>query len=107
MGKMKIKIETREDKPAVDRYELRVKIEDVIATPSNDYVKKEIAKTMNKPEDVVVVKKIIQNFGKKEAEAIVFVYNSHESLKKFEPKKKEKTAAESSKKTEEKTEDKK
>lgn len=95
---MKLKIETNEDKPVVDRCELRVKIEDVAATPSNEYVKKEIAKIINKPEDLIVVKKILQKFGKKEAEAIVFVYNSLESLKKFEPKKKEKTAE----KTEEK-----
>lgn len=87
---MKLKIKAREDKPAVERYELRVKIEDVATTPSNDYVKKAIAKAINKPEEVIVVKKILQEFGKREAEALVFVYNSIESLKKFEPKKKEK-----------------
>ena len=90
---MKLKIEAREDKPLVDRYELKVKIDDVATTPSNDYVKKEIAKSMEKPEDVIVVKKILQEFGKKKAEALVYVYNSAESLKKFEPKKKEKKAA--------------
>lgn len=85
---MKLKIWAREDKPAVDRYELRVKIEDVVATPSKDYVKKEIAKIMNTSEEVIVVKKILQEFGRNEAEALVFIYNSPDSLKKFEPKKK-------------------
>jgi|GEM_PF-3203320 len=89
---MKLKIESKEDKPLVDRYELKVKIEEVEATPSNDYIKKEIAKSTGKPEDMIVVKKILQEFGKKTAEALVYVYNSVESLKKFEPKKKEKKA---------------
>ncbi|MCX8194220.1 MAG: hypothetical protein N3G19_02545 [Candidatus Pacearchaeota archaeon] len=99
---MKLKIKAREDKPAVDRYELLVKIEDVVATPSNDYIKKEIAKEMNKSEDVVVVKRISQKFGKREAEALVFVYNSLDSLKKFEPKKKEKKSAAEAPKTNDK-----
>ncbi|MEM4152733.1 MAG: hypothetical protein QXK80_01265 [Candidatus Pacearchaeota archaeon] len=99
---MKLKIENQEEKPLVERRELLVKIEDIAATPSNEYVKKEIAKIINAPEDLIVVKKILQKFGKREAEAIVFIYNSPESLKKFEPKKKEKTTEEASAKTEKK-----
>ena len=90
---MKLKIESREDKPLVDRYELKVKIDDVEVTPSNDYVKKEISKLMGKAEEVVIVKRILQEYGEKEAEALVYVYESPEALKKFEAKKKEKKEA--------------
>ncbi len=87
---MKFKIEKKDDKPLVERYELYVKIEDTTATPSNEYVRQEVSKATNKSPDLIVVKKVLQAYGKKDVHAIVYVYESAEALKKFEPKKKEK-----------------
>ncbi|MGB9707740.1 MAG: hypothetical protein ACPLXC_00175 [Candidatus Pacearchaeota archaeon] len=89
---MKFKIEKKEDNPLMERYELYVKIEDTGPTPSNEYVKQEVSKATNKSSDLIVMKKVLQAYGKKEANAWVYVYESPEALKKFEHAKKEKKA---------------
>lgn len=98
---MEIKIEKQEHKPLVERDEIIVKIESKI-TPSNAHLKEEIAKKLNKEQELVIIKKIDQKFGEHKANALAYVYKSHESLLKFEPKKKEKKE-----KVEEKKEEKK
>lgn len=99
---MKIKIEKKEEKPLVEREEIFLKIIDAAITPSKDQVREELAKLIGKPKEEIVVKKISQKFGEQDKFAIVYVYNSEEALKKFEPKKKEKKAeAQADKKKEE------
>lgn len=89
---MKVHIEKKEYKPLVERDEFIVKIEEINSTPSKANIKEDIAKLTNKPQEDIVVKKIYQAFGKKEAYALAYVYHSQEALKKFEPRKKEKKA---------------
>jgi len=98
---MEIKIEKQEHKPLVERDEVVVNIKSE-TTPSNAQVKEEIAKKLNKTQELVIVKKINQKFGEHKASALAYVYKSQEALTKFEPKKKEKRE-----KTEEKKEEKK
>lgn len=89
---MKVHIEKKEHKPLVERDELIVKLEGTAATPSNANLKEELAKLTNKPQEDIVVKKIYQAYGKKDVHALAYIYNSADSLKKFEPRKKEKEA---------------
>lgn len=89
---MRVHVEKKEHKPLVEREELHVRIENTDGTISNAQLREEIAKYANKPSEVVVVKKILQAYGKREANALVYVYSSPETLKKFEPTKKEKKA---------------
>ncbi len=89
---MKVHVNKKEYKPLVEREEFQVRIENTDGTMSNAQLKEEIAKHANKSQEVVVVKKILQAYGKREANALAYVYNSPEALKRFEPKKKEKKA---------------
>lgn len=90
---MEIKIEKQDHKPLVDRDEVLVKVFDGEATISNAQLKEDVAKKLNKSQDLIIVKQIRQKFGKHEAEAKVYVYQNAEALARFEPKKKEKKEA--------------
>ena len=90
---MKITIESKKEKPLVERTECDVKMEEFKSTPSNAQIQEEVSKLLNKPKEAVVTKRISQGFGKNEAKALVYVYDSESSLNKFEPKKKVKGAA--------------
>ena len=89
---MKVHVEKKEHKPLVESEELHVRIENTDGTMSNAQLKEEIAKHAGKSPEVVVVKKILQAYGKREANALAYIYSSPEALKKFEPAKKEKKA---------------
>ncbi len=88
---MEFKIEKQEDKLLVDREEIILKITNIEATPSNAQVQEVIAKLTNKNKELIVIKKIHQKFGMHEAIVTAYIYNSEESKKKFEIKKKGKT----------------
>ena len=62
-------------------------------TPSMASVKEELSGLLKKDKELIVVKKVKSKFGMQEAGITVYVYDSPEALKKFEPKKKEKKAA--------------
>ena len=100
---MEFKIEKQESKPLVEREEITLKITKSEITPSNAQIWEATAKLLKKPKELVIVKNIYQKFGMHESTALVYVYNSEEALKKFEPKTK-KTKEEEKK--EEKTEEK-
>lgn len=85
---MKIIVEEKKEKPLVERTEFEVRIKEFASTPSNAQIQEEVSKLANRPKELVVVKHIYQHFGKNEAKALVYAYNSPESLAKFEPKKK-------------------
>lgn len=101
---MHFKIIKQESKPMVEHDEMLIKIEETNATPSKVQVQEETSKLINKPKELVVVKKISQAFGEQEAIALVYVYNSLDALKKFEPKKKEKKEGEKKQETQQKEE---
>jgi len=89
---MELKIEKQEEKKLVERLEIRAKATAFQATPSNAQVQEELAKQLGKPAELIVLKHIYQEFGSSEADILAYVYNTPESLKKFEPKKRGKTA---------------
>ena len=80
---MEIKITHKENKPLLHREECIAEISDT-KTPSNAELKKLIAEKMNKDESLVLVKKVNQKFGKQNTLVKFYVYNTVESIAKFE-----------------------
>ncbi len=91
-----ITVEKKENKPLLDREEIYAIVKEKV-TPSLALMQEEIAKKLEKKKELVVIKNVYPRYGKQEASVIAYIYNSEESLKKFEPKKKEKKAAEEKK----------
>jgi small subunit ribosomal protein S24e len=80
---MEISIKKQKVNAFFERSELIVEAVDS-ATPSYAAIKTEVAKKMKVGEELVVVKKVEQQFGRQEVLADVQVYNSPEALKKYE-----------------------
>lgn len=86
---MELIIKKKEAKPLVEREEIRAVIKSDV-TPSYDQAREAIASKLNKPAELIVVKNVYSEFGKRESDVRAFVYNSIDALKKFEPKPKAK-----------------
>ncbi len=86
-----ITIEKKESKPLLDREEVYAIVKEKV-TPSLTSMQEEIAKKLEKKKELIVIKNVYPRYGKQEASVVAYVYNSEESLKKFEPKNKEKKA---------------
>jgi ribosomal protein S24E len=91
-----ITVEKKENKPLLDREEIYAIVKERV-TPSLTLMQEEIAKKLEKKKELVVIKNVYPRYGKQEASVLAYIYNSEESLKKFEPKKKEKKEAEEKK----------
>jgi ribosomal protein S24E len=87
--KMELKIIKKDVKKLVERTEIYAKAQEK-KTPSNIEVQEAIAKELGKEKELIVVKKIKQEYGYNKENILAYAYDSAESLKKFEPKKKEK-----------------
>ena len=85
---MEFKIEKQEQKPLVEREEIIMKVTQTEATPSNAQVQEALAKLTSKAKELIVIKKIHQKFGMREALVYAYIYNSEETKNKFERKKK-------------------
>lgn len=83
--KMQLKLEKKEDKPLTERQEIVLKILNP-STPSNAQVKEKIAELMKCSQDLVVIKKIDQMYGKQETVVTAHVYKNTDALDTFEPK---------------------
>ena len=80
---MDIKI-IKEEKSVMPRKELTLEVTFEKSTPKRLDLKKEIAtKTKNK-EDLLIIKKIITDYGKRKSKVTAYVYNDEETLKKIE-----------------------
>lgn len=90
---MILKIEKQTRKPLVEREEIIAKAEANV-TPKKADVQEQIATMLNKPKELVIVKHVYPQFGKKEAKIIVYVYDTLEAVKKFEKQKEKKEKAE-------------
>jgi ribosomal protein S24E len=86
---MDITIIKQEKKPLVGREEIEAQVT-TYPTPSNNQVQEELAKKLNKNPELVVIKHIYSKFGSHENKIIAYIYDNQETLKKFEPKSKEK-----------------
>ena len=88
---MQLKLEKQEEKPLVERKEIVVKIISS-TTLSNTQVKEKIATLLKCSQDLIVVKKIDQLYGKQEAVVKAYIYKNKDALKIFEPKAKKEEA---------------
>lgn len=82
---MNIKILEEKDNAILKRKELLLEVDSLDKTPSNEEVKKELAKKFNTKENLVAVKQINQIFGKRTCKVKANIYNDEKSLKEIEP----------------------
>lgn len=82
------KVDEKEN-PLLLRKEINFKITyDKEKSPSKEEVKKLLINTLKCDENLIVLNKINQIFGKNEARVNLYLYNNIENLKKIEKKKK-------------------
>ena len=86
---MEIKISTKIEKPYLGRKEIVLRGSSE-TTPSRAQLKEEAVKLISSPAEMVVIKRVSQQFGKKNFEVEVYVYNDEKSMKEFEKEKKKK-----------------
>jgi len=82
-----LEIEFKEEKenPLLARRDITFTIKQEGGTPSLIEVKKQIAAKFNAPEELVIVSKIHQSFGKKASEGKASIYQDEDTLKKAVP----------------------
>ena len=59
-------------------------------TPSKTQLKEEVAKLSSTAPELVVIKKVMQQFGKQTFEVSAYAYDNEKSMKEFEKEKKKK-----------------
>lgn len=74
----------------LSRTELQLDLLYQSATPSTSDVKKAVADKLKASEELVIIKKIANIFGKRKASVTAYVYDSKDALDRFEPKPKAK-----------------
>ncbi|MFH0714407.1 MAG: 30S ribosomal protein S24e [Candidatus Diapherotrites archaeon] len=83
---MELKIEQQEKQPLLNRSEIRFSIDDSAKTPSRLEVQEKIAAQLNVPQNLVVVKTVLQRFGTKSVSGFAHIYTDEATLKKIEVK---------------------
>jgi len=87
-----MKIIKQEPKKLLSREEFIAVVEES-TTPSHAKIKEDISKKTGKQADLIVIKKIHQEYGKPEVKVTFYVYQNAEALKRFEVEKKTKKVA--------------
>ncbi|BFI73441.1 30S ribosomal protein S24e [Nanoarchaeota archaeon] len=84
---MDINILNREKNELLNREEIIVDIEHKgESTPKREELRKKISAMIGKDEKLIVIEKIISEFGKQRSKAFIHVYENEEDMKKLEPK---------------------
>lgn len=81
---MNIEIKKERDTPLLSRKRVTLMAEYEAATPSRASLRAEIAKKLNSPENLVILRHIYTRFGSRKAKIIAHVYRNEEELKKLE-----------------------
>ena len=112
---MNLQVITDEKNPLFKRREITAKLGYEDKTPSRLEIRKEVAKKLGTKEELVIIKRIIPDYGTPAAKCEANIYDDEKSLKELEekhmvnrhlPKKKEGEAPAEEKKEEKKAEDK-
>lgn len=90
---MKVNIQEKKENLFLKRMEVKGMIEADKVTPSNTQLAEALAKELGKEASLVIVRKIHNHFGSKNADFLAVAYATEEAKNKAEPKKKEKKAA--------------
>ena len=85
---MALEIIKQETKNILEREE-GIAVMESIKTPSYAELKKELAEKFKTEENLIVIKRIGQQFGKHESKINFYVYKNEEAMKKAESSKKE------------------
>jgi len=88
-----LKIKEKKEEPLLSRVKLTGEIAFEAATPSCEEVKKKISSSLSCDEKLIVIRNIYTKFGMKKGDLLAYVYNDEKSMKKIEPKQKEKKEA--------------
>ncbi len=80
---MDIKI-IQEKQSVVPRKEIMLEVNFEKSTPKRLDLKKEIAKKTNQKEDLIIIKKILTDYGTRCAKVTAYVYKDEDVLKKIE-----------------------
>ncbi len=84
---MDIKILNREENKLLDREELIILIEHRnSATPNRTELRQKLSAMLGIDEKLIVIRKILSEYGKQRSKAFVNVYKSEEIRNKLEPK---------------------
>ena len=84
---MDLKIISRENNQLLNREEIIVLIDHKNeVTPKRDDIKEKVSAMIGKDKNLIVVEKILTEFGKQRSKAFVNVYQNEEDMKKLELK---------------------
>ena len=84
---MDLKIISRENNQLLNREEIIVLIDhENEVTPKRDDIREKISAMIGKDKNLIVVEKILTEFGKQRSKAFVNVYQNEEDMKKLELK---------------------
>ena len=89
---MELKIKTQIEKKFLGRKELLLDGHSA-TTPSKVQLKEEIAKLTSATPEMIVIKRVNQQFGKQDFTVNSYIYDSEKAFKEFEKEKKKKEVA--------------
>ena len=81
---MKLTIKDKKENKLLSRLEVAGDLSFEAATPSNEDVKKEVAKAVGKDEKLVIIKGIYTDYGISTAKVEAYVYNDEAKMKELE-----------------------
>ncbi|MBS3118931.1 30S ribosomal protein S24e [Candidatus Woesearchaeota archaeon] len=87
---MELNIAHKKENPLLNRTEITAEVVYDAVTPNYNELTDSLASKLNKPKELIVIKKVKTFFGEKNADVSAYLYYDAESLAKIEPKKKEK-----------------
>lgn len=92
---MEITQKGKEERPTLNREEVKIEISDYKETPSRQKLKEKVAAELGYDEEKIVINQIQQKYGMKKAECKINIYKTKEDLEKYsKPYKKERTQEE-------------
>ncbi len=87
---MELNISHKKENPLLNRMEIDSEVVYDAVTPNYNELLDSLSSKLNKPRELIVIKKVKTLFGEKKADVLAYLYHDAESLTKIEPKKKEK-----------------
>lgn len=95
---MELKITTKEEEPLLARTKIECMLSFEGATPSYTDVAKQIANTLKSQDELIAIRHVYTEFGKRSAKVVAYAYKDEATKKTTEPKVKPKGAKKEEKK---------
>ncbi len=81
---MELKITSQKEQNLLSRKEILADLSFDAAVPSRNELKKEIALKIGIPENLIIIRKIENDYGYKKAKVLAYAYEKEEDLKRIE-----------------------